>query len=102
MLGLYIFLGIYVFLNFLFSIYVYNKSKLFYQPAFIIHGDGLEKRKESLHEKYREFKKNDTLSFLRIFIGINLIFWVKFILLVLTCISLIIALRYFGANIFIL
>ncbi len=92
MLGVYIFVGIYVFLNYLFTLYVYNQSKLFYQPAYVVHGDGLEQRKESLHDKYREFKKNDSLSFFRIFIGINLIFWVKFILLILTCITLIIAL----------
>lgn len=90
--GLYLFLGVYIFINTLISIYVYLKSKPFYRPYYISTGEDFEKRKECLHEKNKEFKKNDQLSFLRIFIGVNLLFWVKFILLIIDAACLLVIL----------
>ena len=90
--GIYIFVAIYFFINIIITLYVYNKSKAYYQPAYISQEDGSD-IKVSLHDKYKEFKKNDKLSVFRIFIGLNVFFWIKLILLISTSVSLIIALR---------
>ena len=91
--GVYIFVGIYLFVNFLITLYVYHKSKAFYKEAYITKEEGLEIRQVSLHDKYKEFKKYDKLSVFRIFIGINLLFWVKLILFIFIKVTLIITLR---------
>ena len=60
--GVYIFVGIYVFTNFLITLYVYHKSKAFYKEAYINQEEGLEIRQVSLHDKYKEFKKFDNFG----------------------------------------
>jgi hypothetical protein len=82
------FLSGYVLLNFFFALHIYFKSKKFYDPFYITSEGSTEKI--NLHEKYSVYRKSDSLSFFRIFIGLNLLFWVKFILLILTSITLII------------
>ncbi len=79
----------YVLFNFFFSLWVYNKSKPFYTLKLVeLNGEIVD-----IHQKYKDFSKKDKLSFIRIFIGINIFFWLKFTLVILNCIFCIIFLK---------
>ena len=91
MSGWWIFLFVYIFFNFLLSLYVYNKSKKFYDPKSVY--DENENCKVDWHHKYRDFRKSDEFSWLRIFIGLNLFFWIKVFLLISTAIVMMLFLK---------
>ena len=69
----------YFIINFFFSLYLYNDLRRFYQKRNIIT-DGDTPELISIHDKYKEFRRNDSYSYLRILIGLNFLFWPKFIL----------------------
>ena len=73
-----IFLGIYVFINTLMALYTYFKLKKFYDKKLIMEtNENGEQEVVDLHQKYHVFRKTDKLSFPRILIGVNLLFWPK-------------------------
>jgi hypothetical protein len=76
-------ISLYIFLNFAFSLRVYFNSKRFYVPYYVTENG----KTFDIHSKYPEFSKHDSISWLRIFLGLNLLVWFKFILLILACIS---------------
>lgn len=83
----------YIGLNFILSLVVYLRLKKYYDPFYISSEKNGSVEKINLHEKYSEFRRNDSLSFFRLFIGMNLFFWIKFILLVLNCVCCILFLK---------
>lgn len=90
-----LFITIYVLLNLLFSLKIYFITKKFYTPKIIDNfTDETQEEKINVHDKYKEFNRNDTLSFFRIFIGINLFFWIKTILFLITWFVYFIIIKY--------
>jgi hypothetical protein len=84
-----IFLCIYFTVNFLLSLYLYNDLKRFHQAKKVITtGDTPELI--DIHEKYKEFRRSDKLSYLRILLGLNLLFWPRIVLACLFTASLIV------------
>jgi hypothetical protein len=73
----FILLFIYILINFLFALKIYRNYNKFIKDKFIV--DPKTNREISFHELYPEFKKNDKVSFLRIFLGLIFFFWIKFI-----------------------
>ena len=71
----------YVTLNFIISIIIYKRYKIFTSTKNAIANDLI-----NLNEEYSEFKRYDNVSFIRIFSGMVLIFWIK--ALIITCIAL--------------
>ncbi len=72
-------LSIYFLLNFLLSLYVYFDIKKFYTKKNIIT-EGETPELIDVHEKFKVFRRNDKFSFLRILLGLNLLFWPKLIM----------------------
>ncbi len=85
------FLCIYFVINFLLSLYLYNDMKRFHQARKIIT-TGETPELIDIHEKYKEFRRSDKLSYLRILLGLNLLFWPRIILSSLFTASLIVVL----------
>jgi hypothetical protein len=82
--GWVIFLGIYVFINTLIALYTYFKLKKFYDQKLVMETkENGEQEVVDLHQKYHVFRKTDKLSFLRLLIGVNLLFWPKLILMII-------------------
>ena len=54
--------------NFLLSLYVYKKLYPFYDP-----------KKESIHEKFSDFRRLDKLNYYRLLIGLIILFWPRLI-----------------------
>ena len=48
---------------------------------------------EDWHDKYKDFRKSDEFSWLRIFIGLNLFFWWKVSLLIGSSIGMVVFLK---------
>ncbi len=85
---------IYVTFNYFFACHVYRKNLPFYNQEYAtINGE-----KVNLFEKYSAFRSTDQISFIRIFIGLNLFFWIKLTLCVLNAIAVIIFIRYIINN----
>lgn len=80
---------VYLSINTLFSIYIYKNTKHLYSEI-IVEEDG---KLVNLHDKYDAYRKIDKFSFLRIFIGLNLFFWIKAILGFISVFSLSIFLK---------
>ena len=90
-----VFFCIYFVVNFLFSLWVYNKTKPFYAPKFVLQENTTGTPELiDLHEKYKEFRKTDSLSFFRILFGINVFFWIRFIGAIISVATLTLCLLY--------
>lgn len=80
----------YVLLNLFLSFKVYNFQKKFYEHIKtntpINNGTNLSKDIEyeniNIHDNYPEFRRYDELSFLRIFLGMLFLFWIRFSLII--------------------
>lgn len=79
----------YVAFNYYFANKVYNYNVKFYTPKNI-------EGKVDMHENYPEFNKKDSISWARIFIGLNLFFWFKAITVTLFTTIFIISLKFAG------
>ena len=77
----FLFLFTYIFVNYYISNKIYNSSKKFYEDKF------LDDTNISIHEKFNVFRRNDNLSFMKIFFGMNFLFWWRFILSIFIVIS---------------
>lgn len=69
-----LFFCFYTIFNFIIACYLYIKLKKFYFPIYD------KETKENIHDRYPQFRRNDKLNFIRIFIGLMLIVWPRFIL----------------------
>ncbi len=85
------FLCIYLVINFLLSLFLYNDMKRFHRARKIIT-TGETPELIDIHEKYKEFRRSDKLSYFRILLGLNLVFWPRIILSSLFTASLIVVL----------
>jgi hypothetical protein len=86
------YLWIYVLINFVLSLYIYYNQKKFYVKKFI-KKERLTPDLIDVHDEYPEFRKTDQLSYLRLFIGLNMFFWWKLIILILLTIMIIVSLK---------
>lgn len=81
------FLVVYVSLNTILAYKVYTFQKKFYQiKSDALNNDSkddAEYEKINIHDTYPEFRRYDELSFFRIFIGIQFIFWIRSSLMII-------------------
>ena len=84
--------GVYVFGNFIWSLKLYKRYKLFITEKQFF--DEKTNQTKNLHDEYPEFKRYDNISFLRIFLGLIFFCWFKMIASILLASNLSILLKY--------
>jgi hypothetical protein len=77
-------LGFYIVLNFILSWWIFKSQNLYYDPINIKH-NGEDRNMHDLYPAFRRYDKKT--SFIRIFLGINLLFWPRVILSILLCVG---------------
>ena len=78
--------GTYIIFNFIWSVKLSKKYKKFIKEKPIF--DEQTKQTVNLHDLYPEFKRYDSISFYRIFLGLVFFFWFKMIVSIFICLSL--------------
>jgi hypothetical protein len=78
---LWFFVSFYIFINYFISKWIYKMQLIYYKPVFVTDENDPNSKPRNLHDDYPAFKRYDKeSSFLRIFLGVNLFFWIRIIL----------------------
>lgn len=83
--------GIYCFGNFIWSLKLYKKYKIYITEKQFFNEKSNQIK--NLHDEYPEFKRYDNISFLRIFLGLIFFFWLKMITSILISFNLCLMLK---------
>jgi hypothetical protein len=92
-----LFLIIYFVYNIFLSYKIYKHTRSYFKP--IITDEPKTGTTFNLHEKYVEFSRKDNVSYLRILFGMIILFWIRFIGLILLSISFYIILKILFRNV---
>ena len=92
-----IFLSIYVGLSALITYYIYQEEKPYYTPMYVTKKpkkEGDLEEKVNIHDEFPEFNKIDKpMNFIKIFIGVLTLFWIRFIINVILTVILTIKIK---------
>jgi 1-acyl-sn-glycerol-3-phosphate acyltransferase len=88
------FLILYVLLNFYLSLKIYKKTRRYFQPIEVVNTDS-KTNMINIHDKYSEFSRKDNISFIRLFVGMTLLFWTRLIIILTLALSYYTILRIF-------
>jgi len=72
--------------NFIFSLCLYKKYRLYKNEKLIF--DEKTNETKNLHDLYPEFRRYDDISFIRIFLGLVLFVWIKILIAVIIVLNL--------------
>lgn len=90
-----LFIASYITLNFFIALFTWHVGKKFYEEKLVEVNN--EKRESlqsvDIHNLYPEFRRYDKFTFMRIFLGLLFLFWIKFSLLVVALVSLYLTLK---------
>jgi hypothetical protein len=87
-----LFLLIYVLLNTYLSIRMYRHTRRYFQPINVTEDDQSTKM-INIHDKYFEFSRKDNISFLRLWLGLIFLFWIRIVGLLILAVSLYLILK---------
>jgi hypothetical protein len=71
-------------INLILAIWIKKEFSIFKKPKMIYNKNGIL---VDIHEEYKEFKRHDELSFLRLLIGLNILLFPKIIIFLIILFS---------------